>query len=134
MPSTKVAEMSHYLMLKMPMPHLVPHQPWGDTRDLTEVWPERFLGAIAQRRGPSSLGRSPASSEDLEIVGYTDKSSPGTGTQAGHNSPGDGKAKGGGVGEHHRCYSDLLIVSQVTISRTQESWHPENTLSYYPQQ
>ena len=66
-------------MLKMPMPHLVPHQPWGDTTDLTEVWPERFLGAIAQRRGPSSLGRSPASSEDLGTVGYTDKSALGLG-------------------------------------------------------
>lgn len=120
-------------MLKMPMPHLESHQPWGDIRGLTEVWPERFLDALAQRRDLPFLGKFPASSEDLGTVSYMDKSSPETGTQAGHNSLGDGKAKGDRVGEHHRKGSDLLIVSQIATSRTQKSQHPGSTLSCHTQ-
>ena len=111
-------------MLKMPVPHLGSHQPWGDIRGLTKVWPERFLDSLAQRRDLSFLGRFPAFSEDLGTVSYMEKSSPGTGTQAGHNSLGDGKVKGDGVGEHHRKGTDLLIVSQITTNRTQKPQHP----------
>lgn len=76
MTSSKVAEVSHYPMLRMPKPHLMPHQPWGDTRDSTKAWPERIPGAKAQRSSPSSLERSLACSEGLRAASYMDPCGP----------------------------------------------------------
>lgn len=48
----------------------------GDTRDVTEVWPEILPGAIAPRTGPASLGRYLACSEGLGAANYMDQSGP----------------------------------------------------------
>lgn len=68
--SYQVAEMSHYLMLRMPKPHLVPHQPRGDTSNLAKVWPETLPGSGAPEGGPSSFGKCLACSEGLGAAGY----------------------------------------------------------------
>lgn len=61
--SSTVIEVSHYLMTRMPKPHLVPHRSWGDTRDFTKVWP------FISREVPGLL-------RGLGASGYMDQSGP----------------------------------------------------------
>lgn len=117
----------HLEFLKMQKPHLLWNQP--DIRDLTEIMARKMPSAISQKERLFLSGTIPGllyCSVGLGIATYLNKSGPVWFSQKQWSLWNWINKKCGK--EQHKIRTDLIIVSQRTLSRTQRP----NILKHFP--